>query len=57
MHFANTSDTLAVIVDGDVKAVFDDNQFCALLDLYEQKPEDSFWPDDKNPVYRPAAAK
>jgi hypothetical protein len=40
----NTSDTLSVRVDGEIKAVFGDNQFCALMDLAEQKPEDSFHP-------------
>lgn len=41
LHVANTSDTLGVYVDGELKTVFDDNQFCALLKLAEQKPEDS----------------
>jgi hypothetical protein len=35
----NTSDTLSVSVDGEIKTVFGDNQFCALMDLAEQKPE------------------
>lgn len=41
LHVANTSDTRAVLVDGEIKTVFDDNQFTALLKLAEQKPEDS----------------
>lgn len=47
LHVAGASDTVTLSVDGENIATFNDGLWCAILKLGEQKPEDSFWPENK----------